>query len=111
MLANLKIFTLAALALFFFFKGVYWYGHHEGAKDCNAEHAAAALKDYMMREEDGHKKSSVLEKDLAKALNFTQVLERQVDDEISNNAIYRDCIIPEHGVFLANSAIKGKAAR
>lgn len=111
MFFNIKAILIAAAVSLALTTGAYFYGRWDGSAACDARHAEAAAAELQRRMEDGAARATVLESELSTSRDFVRALERQIDDEINSNSIYRDCVLPANGLWLINSAIAGKPAR
>lgn len=110
-LLNLKLGIILAAAMVLLLSGTYFYGRWDGSAACDARHEKAAMDDYIKRTEEAAILSASLEDQLLNSRNFYIDLERQVQNEIASNPIYRNCVLPANGLYLVNSAIAGKPSR
>lgn len=108
---NLKTLPWIILGVIALIATAYLKGSLDGKTDCDERHKAAAQDEFQRRVAEGESLAGALEMDLASGRFFYRDLERQVQNEIQANDIYRNCILPGSGLFLANSAIKGRPAR
>lgn len=105
--------VLVALAVAF----VYWSGYHNRGKECAADRLgeintaiADAVASKQRVQDKSDKLARALEQTLAKQRAQVTILSRSLQDEISKNAVYRECRPTADGVRALNDTIAGRSS-